>query len=509
MSTVHQIPALKATTKELSALDADAIVVPCFEDDTLNDEPLLADAVGSELKRAREKALFNGKPFDVLTVVPVGSWKSRRVILIGGGRRQTWSIDRGRRLASAGGLIARSLRFDHVCFVERGETSEKAGVLIQALVEGALFANFNTGAHKTSDNAASFLSAVTIRCKEADPDNAVYLERGRVVGEHTNLARELANAPGNLMTPRMLAKRAEDMASQVGLSIEVLNEDGIAELGMELLLGVARGSNEPPRLIVLKHDPPGAPTKPVLGLVGKGVTFDTGGISLKPADRMERMKYDMSGGAAVIAAMGAIAALGVPIRCIGVVPATENMPGGSALKPGDVLKSADGITVEITNTDAEGRLVLGDGLWYASRCGATHLVDVATLTGASVVALGHTTTGLFGNPQQWIAQVLAAANRAGERTWSMPTFEDYRDLLKSDVADMVNATRGREAGAITAAWFIGAFAGGRPWAHLDIAGTAWAEKAETYQPKGPTGTTVRTLVELAVSSNSLIGGFED
>src|SRR2546428_3000890 len=229
--------------------------------------------------------------------------------------------------------------------------------------------------------------------------------RGRILGESSNLARELANEPGNSLTPREFAKRAAAIASDAGVRVEILDENRIAELGMGLLLGVARGSREPPRVIVFRYDPPGAPEKPVLGLVGKGITFDTGGISIKPAEGMERMKDDMSGGAAVACAMRAIALLQAPMRVIGVVPTTENMPGGRAIKPGDILKSAAGKTVEVINTDAEGRLILGDGLWYARQLGATHLVDVATLTGACVVALGKTTSGLFGTPPEWVEQV--------------------------------------------------------------------------------------------------------
>jgi leucyl aminopeptidase len=267
---------------------------------------------------------------------------------------------------------------------------------------------------------------------------------------------------------------------------------------MGLLLGVARGSDEPPRVMVFRHDPPGAPATPVLGLVGKGITFDTGGISIKPADGMERMKDDMAGGAAVACAMRAIGLLRAPIRVIGVVPTTENMPGGRAIKPGDVLKSANGKTVEVINTDAEGRLVLGDGLWYAQQLGATHLVDVATLTGAVVVALGKLTSGLFGTPAAWLDQVRQVADRAGDRVWPMPIFDDYRDQLKSEIADFTN-TGGRPAGSITAALFIKEFTGGLPWVHMDIAGTAWADDAKPYLPKGPSGVAVRTLAELAFS----------
>jgi leucyl aminopeptidase len=305
--------------------------------------------------------------------------------------------------------------------------------------------------------------------------------RGRVLGECCNLARELANEPGNTLTPREFAKRAAAIASEVGVRVEILDETQIEKLGMGLLLGVARGSSEPPHVIVFRHDPPGAPDTPVLGLVGKGVTFDTGGISIKPAENMERMKDDMAGGAAVACAMRAIALLEAPIRVIGVVPTTENMPGGRAIKPGDILKSAAGKTVEVINTDAEGRLIL---------------VDVATLTGAVVVALGKVTSGLFGGPDEWVERVRRVANRAGDRVWPLPLFEEYRDQLKSDIADLMNSG-GRPAGSITAAWFLKEFTGGLPWVHMDIAGTAWAEEARPYLPKGPSGVAVRTLAALA------------
>jgi leucyl aminopeptidase len=279
----------------------------------------------------------------------------------------------------------------------------------------------------------------------------------------------------------------------------VLDEQAIEKLGMGLLLGVARGSHEPPRLMVIRHEPAGLPPGPVLGLVGKGITFDTGGISIKPADGMERMKDDMAGGAAVVCAMRAISALNAPVRVIGVVPTTENMPGGRAIKPGDILKSAAGKTVEVINTDAEGRLILGDGLWYARTLGATHLVDVATLTGSIVVALGKITSGLFGTPQGWVDVVRRVADRAGDRVWPMPTFDEYFDQIKSEIADIMN-TGGRPAGSVTAALFLKEFAGGLPWAHLDIAGTAWLEEARPYLPKGPSGVAVRTLAELAFTS---------
>jgi leucyl aminopeptidase len=311
----------------------------------------------------------------------------------------------------------------------------------------------------------------------------------------------LSNEPSNTLTPRVFADRAVALAKDAGLSVEIIDEKRIAELKMGLLLGVARGSAEPPRLVILRHEPMKALEGPVLGLVGKGITFDTGGISIKPADNMDKMTDDMSGGAAVLCAMAAISRLQAPLRCIGVIPLTENMPGGSAVKPGDVLTSAEGQTVEVLNTDAEGRLILGDAVWYARQLGATHLVDVATLTGACVVALGRSASGLFGTPDAWRDVVRQASERAGDRSWPMPLFDDYFDLFKSEIADFGN-TGGRAGGAITGALFIKQFAGGLPWVHLDIAGTAWAEDAKAYQPKGPTGVAVRTLAELALDAEA-------
>ncbi len=325
------------------------------------------------------------------------------------------------------------------------------------------------------------------------------LEYGRVVADSCNISRELCSEPGNVLTPPVFAERAARIASEAGLRVEVLDESRIAELKMGLLLGVARGSAEPPRVIILRHDPAGAPQWPVLGLVGKGVTFDTGGISIKPAEGMERMKDDMAGGAAVLTAMRAISILGAPMRVVGVIPSAENMPGSRAVKPGDVLTSASGKTVEVNNTDAEGRLILGDGLWLARQLGATHLVDVATLTGACMVALGKVSSGVFGTPDAWLQHVQGIAERAGDRCWPLPLHEEYFDQLRSEIADMVNSG-GRPAGAITAALFLKEFTGGLPWAHLDIAGTAWIDEAKPYQPKGATGAGVRALTALAFSA---------
>jgi leucyl aminopeptidase len=511
MSSVTPTAQIAIATGPLSAVHADLLVVPWFEDDSLTapggtDGPggtdeagamraVLDRATGGELHRALTSKEFEGKAFDLFVTPAVDSgWRAKRIAFIGAGRRSDASAELLRKLASTAGYDARRRHLTRVAFVVRG-TGDRA-TLAQASVEGLTLAEFHGGSYKTADAAPPAPPAWTIVMEDAAGAVNGAVHRGRVLGECSNLARQLANEPGNTLTPREFANRAARIAAEGGVKVEILDEQRIAALNMGLLLGVARGSSEPPRLMVFRHDPPGAPATPVLGLVGKGVTFDTGGISIKPADGMERMKDDMAGGAAVACAMRAIGLLGAPIRVVGVVPTTENMPGGRAIKPGDILKSAEGKTVEVINTDAEGRLILGDGLWYARQLGATHLVDVATLTGAVVVALGKTTAGLFGTPDAWVRQVHRVADRAGDRSWPLPIFDDYRDQLKSEIADLAN-TGGRPAGSITAALFLKEFTGGLPWVHLDIAGTAWAEESRPFMPKGATGAAVRTLASLA------------
>ncbi|MBI3493020.1 MAG: leucyl aminopeptidase [Acidobacteria bacterium] len=480
----------------LSAIDTDLLVVPWFEEDASTSVDGVDEASGREVSRALTVKEFQAKPYEwFITPVTDRQWRARRVAIVGAGRRADCGTDLLRKVAASAGVTARSRRIERVTFMVRGEGG--TADLVQAAAEGLTLAEFNAGSYKTDEPAPAApptwtLAVLDERCEAVTAAAA----RGRTLGECSNLARELANEPGNTLTPREFAKRAAALASEAGVRVEILDETQIEKLRMGLLLGVARGSSEPPRVIVFRHEPSGAPEKPVLGLVGKGITFDTGGISIKPAEGMERMKDDMAGGAAVACAMRAIGILGAPIRVIGVVPTTENMPGGRAIKPGDILTSAEGKTVEVINTDAEGRLILGDGLWYARQLGATHLVDVATLTRACVVALGKLASGLFGAPDAWVQRVREVADRAGDRAWPMPLFEEYRDQLKSDIADMMN-TGGRPAGSITAAMFLQEFTGGLPWAHLDIAGTAWAEEAKPYLPKGPSGVAVRTLAQLA------------
>jgi leucyl aminopeptidase len=309
----------------------------------------------------------------------------------------------------------------------------------------------------------------------------------------------LGNEPSNRLTPRLLADRAAAMAREAGLAVEIMDEKKIADLKMGALLSVAQGSVEPPRMIIITYTPeklnPGAP---VLGLVGKAITFDTGGISIKPANDMEKMKYDMCGGAAMIGAMRAIATLKPSCKVIAVVPSSENMPGGRAQKPGDVQISMAGKSIEVINTDAEGRLILADGIAYAKQLGCTHLVDAATLTGAVVVALGNVNIGVFGSDPAFTDQLLASSKVAGEKMWPLPVDDDYRENIKSGIADIQNVGSGKGGGAINAAMFLKEFTGDTPWIHLDIAGTAWQDDVKPWNAKGATGVGVRTLVDLAM-----------
>ncbi len=498
MAIVHRTPVFTLTADPGAELSADFLVVPYFEDDDFGDVRAIAGGGAEEIARGRTRRELAAKPYELFVTTLNGG--AVRLALVGAGARKDFSTERLRRIATTGALAARRGRFTTVTVVCRASERVDGASAVQVIAEGVILGNFEGASLKTSDPSA-MLESATICVRERGGALDAALAKGTILGECTNLARELANEPGNRLTPRVFADRAAALAAAAGLQADVLDEGRIAALNMGLLLGVAQGSQEPPRLVVLTHAPAGASDTVTLALVGKGITFDTGGISIKPAENMDKMKDDMSGGAAVIAAMTAIARLKVPVRCIGVIPMTENMPGGRAVKPGDVLTSASGKTVEILNTDAEGRLVLGDAVWYARELGATHIVDVATLTGACVVALGKTTTGLFGTPDAWVASVKGASERAGDRSWPLPVFDDYKEQLKSEIADFTN-TGGRAGGAITGALFIKEFAGELPWVHMDIAGTAWAEESKPYQPKGATGVGVRTLVELSLAAPS-------
>ena len=450
---------------------------------------------GTELRRKAYETAW-------LPILGGKAGKATRVLLVGTGKADDLTTERWRRVAIVAGIAVRQRRFGSLaCLLPAGHDRPE---VVQAVVEGVAFAAIDLDTYKTADRDSTPLAAAAIHVGASTTALSDALKRGAVLGAATNEARLLANEPGNVLTPKIFAERAQALCADTSLEVRVLDEAAIKALGMGLVIGVAQGSIEPPRVLTLAHHPKGVTTGPILGLVGKGVTFDTGGISIKPAELMDRMKDDMSGGAAVIAAMRALNQLNAPIRVVGVVAMVENMPGGKALKPGDVIRGASGKTVEVLNTDAEGRLILGDALWYArEKMGATHLVDVATLTGACVVALGRITSAIFGTPEPWVDAVRKAGDVAGDRLWPLPLHEEYFEQLKSEIADLANVG-GRPGGAITAALFLKEFAGALPWVHLDIAGTAWAEEAKGYQPKGATGVGVRTLAQLALNAKAWV-----
>jgi leucyl aminopeptidase len=372
----------------------------------------------------------------------------------------------------------------------------------QALAEGFITGNFETDRYKTDKKNGKEIESVRI-AGYSDAEKSAGekgLATGKVIAESQNFARDLVNEPSNKLTPKILAESAEAMAKEAGLAVEILDEKKIADLKMGALLSVSQGSVEPPRMIVVTYTPPNAkPGAPVIGLVGKAVTFDTGGISIKPADGMEKMKYDMAGGATMLGVIRALAALRPNVKVICVVPSTENMPGGKAQKPGDIQTAMSGKTIEVLNTDAEGRLILADAIHYAKQLGVTHIVDAATLTGAIVVALANINVGVFGSDQAWTDKLLASAKAAGEKMWQLPMDDEYREFIKGSFADIQNIGSGKGGGSITGAWFIREFAGDTPWIHLDIAGTAWNDDAKPWLAKGPTGVALRTLVHLVQS----------
>jgi leucyl aminopeptidase len=500
MSPSRTAPQFESVVARPETVGVDILFVPVFQpDDNLDDLPGLDAAVGGEWERAIASGEFSRKPFTTFEArVTGGAWQAKRIIFVGAGAPADADAERLRRVAAVCGYAARERRVTSVGWLVRG--GWPAADMSATAADGLSAAEFDSGTYKQpTERPPTFPERLVIVAPGGDAQAiGAAVRRGRIVGEAANFARTLANEPGNVLTPREFASRVAAASTAAGLVVDVLDEGRIRDLGMRLLLGVAQGSAEPPRVMVLRHEPANAPANPFLALVGKGVTFDSGGISIKPSEGMERMKDDMAGGAAVAAAMRALALMHAPFRVIGIIPTVENMPGGRATRPGDVIAGASGTTVEIINTDAEGRLILADALWYAQQLGATHLVDVATLTGACMVALGRTVSGLFGSPDAWTDTVRVAARKAGDRVWPLPIYEEAREQLRSEIADVVNSA-GRPGGAITAAAFLREFAGSRPWAHLDIAGTAWAETKAAYQPKGATGVAVRTLIELGMT----------
>jgi leucyl aminopeptidase len=481
-----------STSSPLGEVDADLIVVSCLQDGPLAGPAKEVDGeTGGLLQNLIDSGSFKGRAFELEWVYPA-PLKARRVLLIGTGKPDQFDARALRRVAAIAVRSARHKKLGRVCLALTYPESLSAAESAQIVADGAITGLADSDLYKERPNRGA-VTQVSIWSSEGEPTDAA-LKRGRLIGEAVNFARWLGDEPSNVMTPVRVAQEVSERAASLSVECEVLDEDEIRSRSMESLLSVSRGSEQPPRVVILRYN--GGGDGPVLGFVGKGVTFDTGGISIKPAADMHYMKYDMCGSAAAVSAVLALAAIKAQVNVLAVVGLVENMPSGRATRPGDIVRAANGKTIEIINTDAEGRLVLADALDLARKLGAQRLIDLATLTGAIKVALGTAATGVMGQPQSWVDEVTVAAAKAGERVWQMPLFPEYLDQIKSNIADIMNSG-GRFAGALTAGIFLQQFVGHTPWVHLDIAGTAWTEKDTSWQMKGATGVMIRTLIELA------------
>ena len=492
---------IKFISGDITQVEADAIVINHFEGvqeisgaaDAV--DKALSDAISSLIKQGEIK----GKLGEVDIIHTLGKLPTRIVAVAGLGKRENFNLDSVRQVAGNFCRSLRKLNCYRVATVIHGAGSsgvvaEAAG---QAITEGSLLGLYNFEKYKKSEygDIKELLIVEKDESMLLGMKQAVY--KGMVMAEATILARDMVNEPANYMTPTRMADIAQEMSKKHNLEFKLFDSQDMESMGMGALVRVAKGSNQPPKLIILGYRGD-EESKSAIGFLGKGITFDSGGISIKPSEGMADMKDDMAGAAAVIAAIKAIAQLKPKINVTAIIPATENMPGGTALKPGDILKAMSGKTIEVISTDAEGRLILADALSYAVREGLSPLIDLATLTGACRVALGTGYSGVFTNNQELLDRVLQAASKAGEKSWQMPMPEEYKEMNKSQIADIKN-TGNRYGGAITAALFLSEFVGEVPWVHVDIAGTASSEKENGYTVKGATGVGVRTLVELALS----------
>jgi leucyl aminopeptidase len=490
---------VRADYSKFYEVETDALVVMIYEGETAGEGALkeLDERTGGIINEMLGTDEMRGKQGDMVFIYRPGNIRAKRLLLIGAGKREDINFETIRKVAGTATRFLRNKGARSIATLRRSQLDLERSV--QAFVEGALMGLFEPDMYKTENKEERRIDEIIIVTSAEGAEGALAkgVERGHIIAEAVNLARELSNEPSSTLTPTELAERSREVASKYGLDIDVLDEARMKELGMGALLGVARGSDEPAKMIVLRYEPDG--TEPmgndadIIAIVGKGITFDTGGISIKPAENMEKMKYDMSGAAATLAAMQAIAQLKPKVNVIGIMPTAENMPSGRAYKPGDVLRAMGGKTIEVINTDAEGRLILADAITYARKLGATKIIDLATLTGAVSIALGPFNVAILGNDQAFVDEVRQAAKEVGERFWQLPMDDDYKEFIKSDIADIKNSG-GRYAGTITAAWFLREFVEDTTWAHLDIAGTAWENERKPYMSKGPTGVAIRTLI---------------
>ncbi|MDQ6766202.1 MAG: leucyl aminopeptidase [Candidatus Eremiobacteraeota bacterium] len=482
-----------------ASVKADAIAVAVFSDGNPTASFSAMNALsGGVIAEMRQRGEIRGREREV-TVVPVGKrGRTKRVIVVGLGERATLHPSSFARFAGLAVRAAAYRKLANLAIILPEPLPFGTDAAVENAAEGAVMATFNAAPYRSKQNhKPDAVTSVTLIVEKAASTKALQqaADRGVILGEAANAVREMVNLPSNDMTPTHLAQRARSIAQKYGLKVTVLDRAEMKRLGMGSMLSVAAGAEQPPKVIALEYRGDKR-SKTTLGLIGKGITFDTGGISLKPALDMDAMKGDMAGGATVIGAMAAIGQLKPKANVIGIVMATDNMPSSKATKPGDIVRAMNGKTIEITNTDAEGRLVLADGLVYAKKLGATHLVDIATLTGAAVVALGNTTTGVMANDRQFVDIFHEATVPYGERYWELPLFPEYADLIKSPIADMKNSG-GRQAGTIYGAMFLKEYVGDAPWIHLDIAGTSWTDVDAAHIVKGPTAVAMRPLVKLA------------
>lgn len=459
----------------------------------------LDKALGGSLRDLLQSREFEGRAGEVLVYHTHGKVPAKRLLLVGLGKKHQLTLDAIRQALGHAVKRVRQCKVDSFtavvpAVIPRGQTPLDVA---QAMTEGAILGNYQFTAYRSDNGTPTNVERMTILTQQKIQLRPLSegIRRGVATAEAAVLVRDLCNHPSNVMTPTRIANEAKKVAKEEALHLKILEQRDMEQLGMGALLGVAQGSHEPPKFIILEYkgDRAKKSLQPIV-LVGKTVTFDTGGISLKPSENMEQMKADMTGGAEVLASVRAAARLRLPLHVVGILPVTENMPGGRAMKPGDIVKTLSGKTVEVQNTDAEGRLILSDGLAYATRYQPAALIDIATLTGACVVALGQFAIGMFGNNDRLKEQVRKAGLQAGERVWEMPLWDEYFEQLRSDVADMRNIG-GRGGGMITAALFLSKFVGDCPWIHLDIASTDWSERERAYVPKGPTGIGTRLLIQ--------------
>jgi leucyl aminopeptidase len=491
---------IQLETQPYASIASDALVTYLFETENRIDGVLaeIDRAMDGRIRSLAAGGEITGKALEMTLIHFPQGLAADRLLLVGAGKPDKFAVSDLRKIAGTALRHLKSRGIKKFAFLARED--ERGAERAQAVVQGLILANFESDKYRSEKKSREIRSVSLVGFDGGLGGNLEEaIRQGQAIAEAQNFARDLINEPSNRLTPRILAERAEEMAQEAGLGVEILDERRIAELKMGALIGVAQGSVEPPRVIVVRYVPKttlvGGPT---LGLVGKAVTFDTGGISIKPASNMEKMKYDMGGGGTMLGAMMALAQLKPSVPVIAVIPATENMPGGRAQKPGDVQVAMSGKTIEVINTDAEGRLILADAISYAKKLGATHLIDAATLTGAIEVALSNVNVGAFGTPPEYLDKFLASARAAGEKMWPMPIDDEYQEMIKSNIADIRNTGSGKGGGAIVAAWFLKEFAEDTPWVHLDIASTCWLDEGRPWLAKGPTGIAIPSIIDFAL-----------